>query len=112
MKHRTVLCIQWMYFKIISLFESQLLKHSLVGIPPFFGNHLFPWVTLLEQNIKIMQEEMQLVVTRLNDLPNFQDISPENKLLTADSKWKIFPLFAYGITNSDIKNQCPNTIVY
>ena len=90
--------------------ENQFLKHSQVGSTPFFENSLFPWVSILEQNIVIMQQEMSVILARLNDLPNFQDISLEQKILHSDFKWKVFPFFAYGVHNQDLEDECPNTM--
>lgn len=96
--------------KIIKGFEYLIVKYSLPGNQPFFDNDFFPWIRKLEDNIPIMQEEMEQVIARLNDLPNFQDISQEQATLTNDSRWKIFPFLTYGIRNWELIKECPKTI--
>lgn len=95
--------------KIIKSCEYLIVKYSLPGNHPFFDNDFFPWIKKLEDNIPIMQKEMEQVIARLNDLPNFQDISQEQRTLTSDSKWKIFPFLAYGIKNEELTKECPQT---
>jgi len=98
------------YFAIMTRIERALVKHSLVGSTEFFDKALFPWVKNIEQNIEVLKKEMHRVLARIDDLPAFHEISPDQKSITTDEKWKIFPFYAYGIDNEEMKKECPETI--
>ena len=99
------------WIKALFFIEKILLKHSLIGDSPFFANDLFNWVPYIEKNIPILKKEMLRVLARIDDLPNFQDISIEQSHLTREiNKWKIFPFFAYGIRQPELERQCPETM--
>lgn len=50
-----------------------------------------------------------MVLARREDLPNFQDISPDQKHLAKEDKWKTFFFFAYGLEVPSNCARCPRT---
>ncbi len=65
-------------------------RASLVGDAPFFSSAQFPWATELENNWLVIREELDRVLLHREDLPNFQDISPDQKHLSKGDQWKTF----------------------
>jgi beta-hydroxylase len=51
-------------------------------------------------------------MTRREQLPNFQDISPEQRELTNDAGWKpfFFFFFGYGLRSERNSARCPQTV--
>ncbi len=86
---------------LISAELRQIQKHlgrsSLIGDQPFFSRAEFPWARELEENWQVIREELDVVLQHREDLPNFQDISPDQKHLAKEDKWKTFFFFAYGL---------------
>lgn len=101
---------KWLLIKAFYFLEKMIIKNSLVGSSSFFDNSWFPWIPFIEENIPVMKEEMERVLTRINDLPNFQDISIEQQYVTrGEAKWKIFPFIAYGVNMAELETDCPKT---
>lgn len=43
-----------------------------------------------------VRKELESVMARREEIPNFQDISDDQKVLTEGEQWKTFWLYAYG----------------
>ena len=85
-------------------------RYSLVGDQEFFSPAQFPWSRELEGNWLTIREELDEVLTHQQDLPNFQDISPDQAHLSKEDKWKTFFFFAYGLDAPGNCARCPRTI--
>ncbi|TBW54798.1 aspartyl/asparaginyl beta-hydroxylase domain-containing protein [Marinobacter halodurans] len=89
--------------------EKIVAKYSKVGDSEFFDKRQFAWTSNIEKNWMIIRRELEGVLTNAEDLPNFQDISPEQKALTADNHWKTFFLYGYGLKSEKNCSACPST---
>lgn len=89
--------------------ENWITKASLIPTDPFLDPAQFGWTDTLERNWKTIREELERVMVRQNELPNFQDISPDQKHLSGDDKWKTFFLFGYGFKAEANCRRCPRT---
>ncbi len=69
----------------------------------------FPWAKALELEWRTIRRELDGVLLRKNDLPNFQDISTDVASITKDGGWKTFLLTAYGLNSSKNIALCPET---
>lgn len=95
--------------KMIKKIQVLMGRYSLVGDQQFFSPDQFPWCTELEKNWRTIREELDEVLTHREDLPNFQDISPDQKHLAKEDKWKTFFFFAYGLQVPANAARCPRT---
>jgi ornithine lipid ester-linked acyl 2-hydroxylase len=95
--------------KIIRQLEKLITQFSIIDNTAFFDLNQFEWTTKLEENWTIIRSELEEVVKHREDLPNFQDISPDQKNISDDDLWKTF--FFYGYGNKIEKNcqRCPQT---
>lgn len=75
----------------------------------FFDIKDFPWTVELEQNWLPIRKELENLLPERNKLPNFQDISPEQNVLTKDNNWKIYAFYAYGSKIEENCQNCPET---
>lgn len=81
---------------------------SKVGNPAFFEPETFPWIRHLEANWQTIRAELDEVLKHRDELPNFQDISPEQASLSTDNNWKTYFFYAYGVRAGNIE-RCPET---
>lgn len=95
--------------KLIQQVQKGIGRASLIGDRAFFSREQFPWARELEENWRIIREELDVVLTHREDLPNFQDISPDQKHLAKEDTWKTFFFFAYGLQVPANAARCPRT---
>lgn len=95
--------------KMLRQVQKRIASASLIGEQAFFSPAQFPWAAELEKNWHVIREELDHVLTRREDLPNFQDISPDQKHLAKEDKWKTFFFFAYGLEVPSNSARCPRT---
>ena len=95
--------------RIIMQIQKLIGRYSLIGDRQFFAPENFPWSREIEENWKAIRAELDQVMQHREQLPNFQDISPDQKNIANDDKWKTFFFFAYGLRSEDNLRRCPNT---
>jgi len=93
----------------VSWLEKRIDQHSTIGAGPFFPTESFTWPRSLEKNWKAIRQELDQMLAYRDDLPNFQDISPEQRLLTDDDRWKTYFFYGYGFRFAGNCAQCPRT---
>lgn len=89
--------------------EEVVGKYSLVGDSPFFEVEQFPWAKELEANWLTIRKELDAVMERVTDLPNYQDISGRQETLTNDNLWKTYFFSAFGFKATKNCERCPET---
>ncbi len=92
----------WQLEKIIS-------NYSAIGDALFFDPYQFDWVKDLEANYPVIRAELDNVLKYQDNLPNFQDISTDQKSITNDDLWKTYFLYGYGIKAEGNCQRCPET---
>lgn len=94
---------------VVAWAESLNLKYSKVGNPPVYDRATFPWVEEIEKEWPLIRAELDRVLLRQAELPNFQDISSDVKTITTDNHWKTFFLIGFGVKSERNIQQCPQT---
>ncbi len=89
--------------------ESLVPEYSLVGDSVFFTNEQFPWSQQLEDNWHVVREELDAILDRVGELPNFQDIMPRQQRITQDNGWKTYYFCAFGFVATKNCERCPQT---
>lgn len=95
--------------RLISFVEGMNVKCSKVGNPPVFENAVFPWAKGVEAEWEAVRKELEVVLERKEELPNFQDISTDVKTITKDNQWKTFFFVGYGVKCQPNIDRCPET---
>ena len=95
--------------RVVGRIERVITWGSLVGNPAFFDPGAFAWVGPLEARWRTIRGELDQVMQYWDSLPNFQDISTDQRSLTDDDRWKTFFLYAYGIKAEGNCRRCPET---
>lgn len=89
--------------------EKFVKKASKVPNAPILDPEQFDWTTKLENNWKTIRREVDMILQYQDVIPNFQDISEDQKALTTDNNWKTFFLFGFGMKMETNCNICPET---
>jgi ornithine lipid ester-linked acyl 2-hydroxylase len=95
--------------RVLAPIESFIGRRSLVGDQAFFPAELFPWIQHIEQNVAVIREELERILSDREALPNFQDISKDQIEITDDDRWKTFFLYGYGFKADIGVELCPRT---
>lgn len=94
---------------IIKRIERILVRYSKVGDRPFFDAEQFDWVGPLEADWCKIRVELERVLEKPEELPNFQDISRDQVNITQDDRWKTYFLYGYGYRIDSHCKMCPET---
>ncbi|MBP9151680.1 MAG: aspartyl/asparaginyl beta-hydroxylase domain-containing protein [Flavobacteriales bacterium] len=70
----------------------------------------FNWTADLEKQFRVVKEEYDRFPKKFDDLNNFQDISPTQKSITTDNKWKVIVLQAFGHRIQENAIHFPQTV--
>ncbi len=94
---------------IFGCLEKLIARFSLVGNSPIFANQQFDWVKTLEANWLKIRQELDEILKYRENLPSFQDISPEQYVISPDNRWKTYFLYGYGFKAEQNCARCPET---
>jgi aspartyl/asparaginyl beta-hydroxylase (cupin superfamily) len=89
--------------------EKLLKGSSKVPEQPFLDPADFSWTRRLEQGWPTIRKELDDVMRHRNSLPNFQDLSPDQRALSQDDGWKTYFFYAYGLKAWRNCRRCPET---
>ncbi len=93
----------------VGVMEALNRRFSRVGNPPVFDRAAFPWIEQIESEWRAVRAELDEVLKYSAGIPNFQDISIEQKSITNDDRWKTFFFYGYGVKNDYNCEICPTT---
>ncbi|NJL78101.1 MAG: aspartyl/asparaginyl beta-hydroxylase domain-containing protein [Richelia sp. SM2_1_7] len=89
--------------------ETLVAKNSKVENSVFFDVEQFPWAKNLEANWMTIRKELEQVLERVDELPNFQDISKRQTRIANDNLWKTYFFYAFGFKATKNCQRCPET---
>ena len=89
--------------------ERWFLRNSRVPTTPFLDPAIFDWVDVLESSWKDVREELDEVLERHDEFPNFQEITPDVGTITDDDDWKTFFFMGFGHRGEENLARCPKT---
>lgn len=101
--------LQRLGIRLLHFAERRIANGSMVGDRPVFDVHEFPWAVQVEQQADLIRGELQQVLQRHDELPNFQDVTPGVDTINTDNSWKTWFFFGYGIRCEENCRQCPET---
>ena len=84
-------------------------RYSKVGDQAFYDPITFPWVPKVEAEWQNISTELDEYLAHFDALPNFQDLSPDQRNLTQDDRWKTIFFYAYGLKARGNLARCPAT---
>jgi aspartyl/asparaginyl beta-hydroxylase (cupin superfamily) len=84
-------------------------RQSLVPTAPVLDARLFPWAADFEANWQTVQAELDVLLRHRDELPRFQDISPDQYGISPDDKWRVLALYGFGYRSEYNCRLCPQT---
>jgi beta-hydroxylase len=79
------------------------------GKATFFEPATFPWVAGVEADWESVLAELEALLVHRDRIPNIQDLSEDQKVLTTGEQWKTFFLYMYGEKAQANCERCPRT---
>ncbi len=79
------------------------------GRQVFFDTADFAWVAKIEAGFELIRAELDAVLLRREQIPNLQDLSPDQEVLTQGEEWKSLIFHAYGRAVPANCARCPAT---
>lgn len=89
--------------------EKIMEKYSKVPTTPFLDPGQFEWTKNLEENWQLMRQELDEILKNKEAIPNFQDISEDQKSITKDDNWKTYFFYGFGCKAEENCARCPET---
>ena len=71
-------------------------KQSLVPTTPFVANDHFDFLAQFETHWQDIEKEAQAVLQFRDQIPGFEDISPDQYRIAKKNQWKTFVLYGFG----------------
>ena len=90
--------------------EWSVARVSCHGDPHIYNTKLFPWAAEVEQEWKLIRQELDAVMTFRDQMPSFQDILKEVGAIQSDNQWKTFFLAGIGMDCAQNAQRCPETM--
>lgn len=83
---------------IIERFVQRWFRNgNTLGVNKFYDPKSIPITTDLEENFHLIRDEYKKIIKRYDDLAPFQTISPHQKYISDDDKWKLYFLKGAGL---------------
>ena len=97
------------FMAVVGWAERLNLRYAIHGNPPVYENSAFPWSAAIESAYPGIRAELERILVRKSDLPNFHDISPDVKTISNDASWKTYFLAGFGKPSARNIALCPRT---
>jgi ornithine lipid ester-linked acyl 2-hydroxylase len=97
------------FMRVVAWAETLNRRHAIHDNPPVYDNAVFPWAGNIEAAYPGIRAELEQVLLRKSELPNFQDISTDVKTISTDAGWKTYFLAGFGKPSRRNIAQCPKT---
>lgn len=94
---------------LLRKFDLFMAEQSLIPNDPVLDSSLFPWTKILEENWQDIRLELNNILQYREDIPRFQDLSPDQYKISPDDMWKTFALFGFGYRAELNCQMCPKT---
>lgn len=95
--------------KVLWSIERWIARSSTIGTTPFFEPTVFDWIPRVEGAWQDMRGELDALLEHLDRIPNFQDISADQRAITTDNRWKTYFLYGFGYRAERNCERCPRT---
>lgn len=95
--------------RILRKLEAFQGRHSTVGDAPVLDNGSFPWTSALESAHPAIRAELDRVLEHPEEIPAFNQISPDQSRIARGTHWKTFAFYVFGQRVDDNCALCPRT---
>lgn len=95
--------------RILRALDRYFARQSRIPNTPVLDSQLFPWTAEFEANWMAVRTELEALLRHRDELPRFQDISPDQKRISPDDKWRAFVFYGFGYRSAPNCQLCPQT---
>jgi ornithine lipid ester-linked acyl 2-hydroxylase len=88
---------------------SFLGRQSLVGDRPVLERQHFPFLAMFTENAATIEAEVREILKFREDIPMFQDVSPDQMRIAKGTNWRTFILYGFGTRLEKNCTQAPLT---
>lgn len=89
--------------------ETLITRCTAQGRTVFFDPAAWPWVADVEAAYPAIRQELDTLLLHPERIPNLQDLSPDQEVLTSGAQWKSLIFHAYGRAVPANLALCPQT---
>jgi aspartyl/asparaginyl beta-hydroxylase (cupin superfamily) len=97
------------FFHVLHAIERLYEKASRQAPRALYPSAEFAWTRELEEHWPEILGELEVVLKDQRLIPPFHEISPEQRAITEDEKWRTYVLHAYGARANHNCRACPRT---
>jgi len=94
--------------RVRSVLEAIMFSRG--GDRTFYEPDEFPWVADVEAEWRTIRKELEAVMAQRAEIPNFQDVWEDQRVLTEGEHWKTLWFYVYGKKADDNCARCPETV--
>jgi len=95
--------------KLRGPFDRLFARSSLIPLTPYLDPRTFPWTSTLEEGWRDARAELDQLLNDREELPPLAKLSPVDRPIAADGKWKSYFFKAYGYRADKNIARCPKT---
>jgi beta-hydroxylase len=95
--------------KYLFQLNEKLISWTPSGSKAFFESKDFPFVETIESRWESIRKELDALLVDMNEIPPFEAIQKEQRILTTDKRWRTFVLLGYGENVEENQRLCPQT---
>ena len=95
--------------KLTRRMASYLSAQSLVPDTPVVSNEHFDFLDAFTDNWETMRDEVRAILKHREDIPAFQEISPDQYRISQGKNWRTFVLYGFGKKMERNAEQAPVT---
>ena len=89
--------------KLTRVLERFFSRQSLVKDTPFLRNEDFPFLQMFTDNWEKIRDEVQVILKNREEIPAFQEVSPDQMKIATGKNWRTFFLYGFG---EQLKKNC------
>jgi len=89
--------------------EQKIARASTVSDEAVLPRREFSWLRTLEDNSTVLRQELDEVLRQRERLQRFQDISPDQRSISRDDRWRTYFFSGFGHRGQDSAMRCPHT---
>jgi aspartyl/asparaginyl beta-hydroxylase (cupin superfamily) len=78
-------------------------RQGLVEDRPFMRNEDFPFLQMFSDNWEKIRDEVQVILQNREEIPAFQEVSPDQDKIAKGKNWRTFFLYGFG---EQLKKNC------
>lgn len=96
--------------RIVRRIDRYLASQSIIPVQPVFDPSVFPQLRQLETNWRDILAEARQILRFRDQIPRFQDVSPDQYRISQGDQWKTFFLLGFGFRSDVNARLCPKTM--